>query len=59
VDDVSGNQLLGFELLQCTIANHLCDVGGIFLKSCNCFFGAAFLGYTDDSIEDKDGEDLP
>ena len=58
LDDVSGNQLVCLDALNLAIADDLGDIGRILLKCSDCLFSRRFLRYTDDGVEDEDGEDL-
>lgn len=40
------------------VANNVGFVRGIFLEGCDGFFGAAFLGDTNNGVEDENGQDL-
>ena len=58
LDNISGHQIFRLDALDGTITNDLGFVRRVFLEGSNGFFGAAFLGDTNDGIEDKNRKDL-
>jgi hypothetical protein len=57
-DDVSRHQVVSLDAANVPIAYDLGFVSRVFLKGGDGFFGARFLGDSDDGVENEDGEDL-
>lgn len=58
VDDVTWDKLFGANSGNMTVTNDLSLVRGVLIKCGNRLFGAAFLGDTDNCVQDKNCEDL-
>jgi hypothetical protein len=57
-DDIARNQLLSLDAFDVSVAYDLGLVGRVFLEGGDGFFGAGFLRYSDDGVEDENGENL-
>lgn len=57
-DDIAGDQLVGLDARNVSVAHDLCLVGRVFLERGDGLFGAGLLRDADDGVEDEDGEDL-
>ena len=57
-DDVSRHQVVGLDAGNVSSANDLGLVGRVFLEGGDGLFGACFLRYSDDGVEDENGENL-
>lgn len=57
-NNIAGNEVVGLDALDETVANHLGLVRRVFLEGGDGLLGTAFLGDADDGIEDQDGQDL-
>lgn len=58
-NNVARNKVVGLDSgYVTTVADDVGFVGGVFLQSGDGLLGTAFLGYTDDGVEDEDCENL-
>lgn len=57
VDNVTRDQLLGLDRLNCSIAHDLGGVCAVLLQGRNGLLGRRFLADTDDGVQDQNGED--
>ena len=57
VDNVTGDELLSLDRLNCSIAHDLSGVRAVLLQGRNGLLGRRFLADTNDGVQDQDGED--
>lgn len=57
VNDIAWHKILSLDTGNLSIAHHVGLVGRIFLQSGNCLLGTAFLGHSNNGVENKDCQD--